>query len=102
VPAVDTTFGETAGRPRIAPRSCVCGDVLYRLQFVQKELNYEVSRDEALARLRLTYAHILDGEEQRATAPNDRDAEDEEDSRLGGMIPPGSVQDQVRHRGVIS
>ena len=36
-----------------------------RLEFVQKELNYEVNRDDALERLRLTYAHILGGGGER-------------------------------------
>jgi hypothetical protein len=43
------------------------------------KLNYEVSRDDALARPRLTYAHILGGEEGSATAPNDPDEGDEEE-----------------------
>ena len=51
-----------------------------RLQFVQKELNYEVSRDDALARLRLTYARILGGEERSAVEPTDADEADEVDS----------------------
>ena len=51
-----------------------------RLQFVQKELNYEVNRDDALERLRATYAHILGGDEQgnanQATDPGEIDAQD--------------------------
>jgi hypothetical protein len=42
-----------------------------RLEFVQKELNYEVNRDDALERLRMTYAHILGGEGENDAAPSD-------------------------------
>jgi hypothetical protein len=52
-----------------------------RLEFVQKELNYEVNRDDALERLRATYAHILGGEqsnEETVAEPDELDAEDQE------------------------
>jgi len=49
-----------------------------RLEFVQQELNYEVNRDQALERLRTTYAHILGGSEPAASsAPDDAGDEDE-------------------------
>jgi hypothetical protein len=54
-----------------------------RLEFVQKELNYEVNRDDALERLRLTYAHILGGGDESAAAasdPEDADDADEPDA----------------------
>ena len=51
-----------------------------RLEFVQKELNYEVNRDDALERLRLTYAHILGGGGDNATAASDlADGEDQDE-----------------------
>ena len=52
-----------------------------RLEFVQKELNYEVNRDDALERLRATYAHILGGEqshEETVAEPDELDSEDQE------------------------
>jgi hypothetical protein len=47
-----------------------------RLEFIQRELNYEVNRDDALERLRLTYAHILGGGGDSATAASDEEGED--------------------------
>ncbi|MGE3335716.1 MAG: ATP-binding protein [Rhodospirillaceae bacterium] len=46
-----------------------------RLEFVQKELNFEVNREEALAQLRSTYAAILGGEP--GTVPSDEEPSDE-------------------------
>ena len=57
-----------------------------RLEFVQKELNYEVNRDDALERLRLTYAHILGGGGESAAAasdPEDAEDADEQDADSG-------------------
>jgi hypothetical protein len=54
-----------------------------RLEFVQKELNYEVNRDDALERLRLTYAHILGGGGEAAAASDPDDAEDADDQDAG-------------------
>jgi hypothetical protein len=56
-----------------------------RLQFIQKELNYQVDRDDALEKLRQTYAHILGSVEAAATGasdvddPEDADTEEEDD-----------------------
>lgn len=54
-----------------------------RLEFVQKELNYEVNRDDALERLRLTYAHILGGGGEAAAASGPDDAEDADEQDAG-------------------
>jgi hypothetical protein len=39
----------------------IINDARARMRFFQDELNYEVNRDDALERLRATYAHILGG-----------------------------------------
>jgi len=49
-----------------------------RLEFVQRELNYEVNRDQALERLRTTYAHIL-GDIEPAEVGVPQEAGDEEE-----------------------
>jgi hypothetical protein len=52
-----------------------------RLEFVQRELNYEVNRDQALERLRTTYAHILGDTELVASgAPDEADDEEENEA----------------------
>jgi hypothetical protein len=49
-----------------------------RLEFVQRELDYEVNRDQALEHLRTTYAHILgDSEPIASGAPDDGGHEEE-------------------------
>ena len=56
------------GRMRISVRrwSELIQEARARLDFVQKELDYEVNRDHTLERLRATYAHLLGGVEDEA------------------------------------
>jgi hypothetical protein len=59
-----------------------------RLQFVQKELNYEVDRDDALGRLRAKYPHLLGGAEDEPTSEtSDPDDDDEEGSDIAEEQP---------------
>lgn len=54
-----------------------------RLEFIQKELNYEVNRDEALAQLRSTYAEILGGPPEPAEdSPSGDDDEDDDEGSV--------------------
>jgi hypothetical protein len=61
-----------------------------RLEFVQRELNYEVNRDHALENLRTTYAHILGGGEPIASGTFDEgsDEEEEENEEASGTADP--------------
>jgi histidine kinase/DNA gyrase B/HSP90-like ATPase len=54
-----------------------------RLEFVQKELNYEVNRDDALERFRETYAHLLGADAAPTTGAVEHDEVEDDESPDG-------------------